>query len=481
MEEMILLLALWGLGEGLWAQTPTASDLHSPSATEAVGNMINSYIEQMNEINQSDQVRCSRQGSAINECRAINGYPRPNSTPLAMDGGPETELCSHHWQADGINLRQMGNQCKSQLDRFSSNYVPPSVKDMAAQGFTSVVPVPPTTTAPAHSTSPPVLSPSTKSPPVQELIEKRKVIFARAKQLQAKVASACCNGDPECQKSFTRLEISMCEPPKNPNAEDPCARGAGHTIPALQSSQMWNHLYLHYFKDSTRAQTAQLEPIREVIQSFYTPLRTLNQIPYAMAGATIPLPVPGKITLSPYVRLKKTENIYYQDTWQSTVVHELFHACDIIKAQQNALSDQDPVRALAGLTRLRRSYLSTEEGRCTLKPPSTTHMRLLWKSLGESEDLALCLEKVLDHTTQPQHLNFCKDTCHNYYQHELFAQAAEVLFLEEDLFPSAYPLKSCFGFQDIEHPLGVNVLECLAQNSATFRRNFKKVFRCDQK
>lgn len=421
--------------------------------------MANIVSQDIQKINQSSAERCAFLKPVDHECAAINTYPRPNNMSLAINGGKESPLCLEHLK--GLNRKKSDmNSCSTKSDRYSLTHVASTQADMTSRGFYSL-----TTQYDDKNI---------------ETIRKKKSeeIFNLADRIRSQVAVSCCGRDNiSCISDMVRVNVELCAPPSDPNEPDPCTDEAYYSLPQAQLYDMWSTFDKTLTRElSAKSKSAKLEAARAVLNSLYD--QYWNHFLTAWYGSGEKVPVPGKVVLPPYFKLKESAELYGDSTVNSTLEHEFYHACDYIKAQQKVLAGlQKPDEAYAAIKRLEAQFLSWGDA-CQASLERKEYFRNLWTEQGETKDLAICLEQVTENTQKQDRAGYCQGACLGSYLFEAYAQMSTLLAYNESTYPATYPITACFGNQDSHHPASLDVFECAAQFSEKFRKQFKKVLRC---
>jgi hypothetical protein len=419
----------------------------------------NIITHDIQKLNQSRAERCALLKPVDHECAAINTYPRPNNLSLAINGGNESPLCVVH--LSGLNKKKSDmNNCSTKSDRYSPLHVANTQADMASSGFLS-------------------LTTKYDDKNVETLRKKKsEELFTLADRIRSQVAVSCCGrANTSCINDMVRVEVELCAPPSDTNEPDPCTDEAYYTIPQSQIYDIWDTFDKTLSREkSAKSNSPKLEASRAVLNYLYDGY--WNHFLTAWYGTGQKVPVPGKVVLSPYFKLKESEELYGDSTVNSTLEHEFYHACDYIKAQQKVLEGlQKPDEAYIAIKRLEAQFLSSGDV-CQFSPERKEYFRNLWMDHGETKDLAICLEQITENTQKQDRIGYCQGACQGSYLSESYAQMSTLLAYSELTYPATYPITTCFGSQDSKHPLGLEVFECAAQFSEKFRKQFKKVFRC---
>lgn len=381
--------------------------------------------------------------SSSPECDAINEYPRPENVALAFLGGPENKMCSHYFRTYNFNRSDL-NFCEKPQSRYNEAHTPLSEEQMAGKGQVSIF--------------------KSKG---EELKKQQQDVFRLAEKAKHEVAFSCCKKDIACYKSMLGVKVSICEPPDDPNVPDYCSDDATYQVSIGQRVEIFATIQENYSSSKHVNQNDEIKKIKERIDPSFGSFT--GKLVTNLARSNGSYPVSGEVVLSPYSG---------QSNSVASLNHEFNHACDYIKAQQLAINGEEkPKEAYWATERLVASFFNTED-RCKDSTEVKEYFRTLWTNLGESKDLALCLEKNIESTSEPGKPRYCKKLCKGVQLLESFGVAREIASLNEHSLSSIYPAKACFGVLDERHPMHMDVLECLAQYSPSFNKQFKRVFNC---
>lgn len=388
-------------------------------------------------LNKSQSRMCD---PSINNCSLIKNYPGKQ-----MSDNP---LCEEYWKNSKTSKVQL-NSCNTNKDRFSKGHIPESQNSMQNMGLQA-------------------LTNRTSNKDERSLNKKKMAeIETEAREVMNGVADSCCGKNQDCIKSMKSIEVKFCIPPKNPNEPDPCTNDAYYTLTTQQVSQLKNSLYKNYVVNNMES-SKEAQEVRRIVSMLYN--ESDSSLLKDLKSSFISLPIAGRVVFSPYVSEMTTAN-----TRKAVATHEFFHACDILKAQQKLFNEQKDMGVVLQNIRRVQNILSND---CKIDESLKSSYRNLWSEIGETTELSKCIEQLANDSTKANSISFCADACPSRILAEGFAHAAAMIVADSEASKQLYPI-GCYQPSDKFHPLTADLIECVAQHSPRFKKNFKSTYNCN--
>lgn len=376
---------------------------------------------------------------SVNNCTIIKNYPGKQTS--------DNPLCEEYWKHSKTSKSNL-NSCNTNKDRFSEGHIPESQNSMQNMGLQT-------------------LTNRTNNKDERSLNKKKMAeIESEAREVMDSVASSCCTKDQACIKNMKSIEIKFCTPPTNPNEPDPCTNEAYYTLKDQQISQLKNSMYKKYVANNME-NSKDAQEVRRIVSMLYN--ESDSSLLKDLKSSFISLPIAGRVVFSPYVSEMATANIR-----KAVATHEFFHACDMVKAQNKLFNEQNDMKIVLQNIRRIHNFLSND---CKLDESIKSSYQNLWSEMGESTELAKCIEQLATDSTKLNSKSFCSDACPSRILAEGFAHAASLIVATGEVSKQLYPA-GCHSPSDKLHPLTADLIECVAQHSPRFKKIFKSTYNC---
>jgi len=195
----------------------------------------------------------------------------------------------------------------------------------------------------------------------------------------------------------------------------------------------------------------------------------------------------GNIVLSSYI--SKSVGIA---GIEPVMLHELGHACSMIRMQNWAMDGQknNPSHALtSGLAPAERmlralratKWLDSARDRCNPELELPEAYFDFWQAVGETRGFAGCLYQLAADNQKQLIDRACPGLCPGHYLEESVGIAFSLLLGDlkgqaDSVFPN-----TCDHVRDGQHPMVSDVADCLMQNSPRFRARMGAAYHCQAK
>jgi hypothetical protein len=378
-------------------------------------------------------------------CEALKKYPKAEDEKLSFEAGEISAICRPFVKLQRHELDRCGDAerdpytvnspalsaataSSSSRDPSSSKFTWASRSEMSKRGKYNLFADP-------------------------EARDQREVLMKRIGELKDSARQLCCGNDLNCQSSFMKVDVSLCKPQEDPNAPDPCVFGGSYKMPG----EGYTAIFRVIQKIHGSASATEFKRIAEKnlggSDGLFEPMPDLNR---------------GNIVLSSYV--SKAQGVA---ALEPVILHELGHACSMVRMQQNSLASRDTEKSLRA-TR----WLDSARSRCNQDIELPEAYYDFWESLGESHKFAACLYQLATDNQKQKVDHSCPGLCPGHYMEESVGIAFSLLSgdvsgLAQSVFPN-----TCDHVRDGQHPMVSDVAECLVQNSPRFRDKLKRAYGC---
>jgi hypothetical protein len=178
----------------------------------------------------------------------------------------------------------------------------------------------------------------------------------------------------------------------------------------------------------------------------------------------------GSITLSSYISVDNGSA-----SMDPVILHELGHACSMVKMQEASIDSSDMPRALRAA-----EWLDSAKRRCDPNFKIPAAVDDFWESVGESRELSACLKDLAVSNQKKLIDKPCNGLCPGHYLEESVGIAFSLLLGDLDGSASAVFPNTCDHVRDGQHPMVSDVAECLMQNSPRFRARLSSTYGCSE-
>lgn len=361
-------------------------------------------------------------------CEVLKSYPRGLAHKLSFEGGKLSEICSAFTKRTRAELDRCGD---SATDPYVSQYTWPSRLQLLARGKVNLY------------------TDRELSPVLPDFMK-------RIDDLRRHAANECCVDDVDCRLGMQAVRVEFCKPQSHDDQPDACVFGGNYRMSAAGYDSSFQAILSRSTTSSKQA--AEIKRIAR---------RNLGgRMPSSVQdGGLLPR---GSIVLSSYVSKKDGVKAL-----EPVLMHEFGHACSMVRMQNSALNMNDLERATRAT-----EWLDQAKSRCDLAVPPSAAYEDFWIALGETRELAACLQRLATLNQQQVIDRPCKNLCPGHYLEESVGIAFSLLAGEiaggvESVFPN-----TCDHTRDAQHPMVADVAECLAENSVKFRARVAKAYGC---
>ncbi len=397
-------------------------------------------------------------------CSAISNYSLSEKPLSPFNITSDYPLCVPYWSKYKVDIKKF-NVCGSNESSSSPNFQAKTRARLESRGFSAI-------------------GVDSRDARIEEIKnQKKKEITEKFELVRKQVSEVCCQKNDKCKAAMRKVDFEFCEASLATDTPDKCTFDADFELPEDQIKSMWASFRKYYQSIESSNSENTIVAIKSIIDPLFENSRgEFNAVFEGVITSDIPLS--GKVILSPYVRVQNVSDpMANEDRFIENISHEIIHSCEIVKAQQMVLNgENNPKIALSATERLQRGYIQTTK-KCETTSEIRQYHRELWSEVGESPELAKCVESVVDEAADSRNANsseYCKGACHSIMLVESFSQAMELILFDRSREPTVYPIKACYELLDENHPLNVKILECVARHSNRFRSNFNSVFKCSE-
>ena len=403
-----------GLAMDRAAETGARVELNPDSA---------SYGTESHQTSSASKFSLPTESAKGSVCHALTQYPKLE-TNLSFHSNVVSNICQPFIKYNRGELDRCGDQ---KSDPYLSKFTWPTRAEMSRRGKVNVF-----TDATYASRLPELLS--------------------RAESLRARATDLCCSPDDiRCRDGMAAVKFEVCKPSTDPNQPDPCVFGGTYRMPGTG--------YDSIFRAISRQRG---EGVATQLRS----IASLNLLGRPAGDAGL---ASGSITLSSYISLDNGSA-----SMDPVILHELGHACSMVKMQTASLSDDKP-RALRAA-----QWLDSAKRRCdpNFKIPEAADD--FWQSVGETRELSSCLKDLAISNQKKLIDKPCNGLCPGHYLEESVGIAFSLLLGDLDGSASAVFPNTCDHVRDGQHPMVSDVAECLMQNSPRFRSRMAHAYGCSE-
>jgi hypothetical protein len=361
-------------------------------------------------------------------CHALAEYPKL-ATELSFHANVISNVCRPFIKYSRPELDRCGDQ---KSDPYLSKYTWPSRAEMARRGKVNV------------------FADAAYASRLPEMLK-------RAESLRARATDLCCApGDLTCRKAMAAVKFEVCKPSSDPNQPDPCVFGGTYRMPGAGYDSIFRAIAR---SNRGGGEAAQLRSIAST--NLFGRAKGAEE-PSGIAS--------GSITLSSYISIENGSA-----SADPVILHELGHACSMVKMQVASLDSTNQGRALRAA-----QWIDSAKKRCDPNFKIPAAVDDFWQSIGESKDLSACLTDLAVSNQKKLVDKPCNGLCPGHYLEESVGIAFSLLLGDLDGSASAVFPNTCDHVRDGQHPMVSDVAECLMQNSPRFRARLSKAYGCNE-
>lgn len=366
----------------------------------------------------------SSQQAHGNVCGALGQYPKVAAS-LSFHSNVISNICQPFIKYSRPELDRCGDQ---RSDPYLSKFTWPSRAEMSRRGKVNVF------TEAAYTARLPEM-------------------MHRAEELRDRATDLCCGpNDVRCRAGMHAVKFDVCKPSSDPNAPDPCVFGGTFRMPGTGYDAIFRAI-AHAHGDGEA-----LASMHEIATH-----NLLGRGPASSEGVQS-----GSITLSSYISIDSGSA-----SMEPVILHELGHACSMVRMEEAATDSSQPVKALHAT-----EWLDSAKRRCdpNFKFPEAADD--FWESVGESRELSSCLKDLASLNQKKLIDKPCNGLCPGHYLEESVGIAFSLLLGDLDGSASAVFPNTCDHVRDGQHPMVSDVAECLLQTSPRFRSRMAQAYGC---
>lgn len=368
-------------------------------------------------------------GRSAQVCDAIESYPRASSSELSFRSGVVSRICQPFIRYRRAELDRCGD---SHSDPYLSKFTWPSRNEMAKRGRANIY------TDQAYQAQLPRL-------------------LTRVNELRQKATDLCCApGDLQCRRGMADVAVTVCKPKSDPNQPDPCVFGGTFRMPGAG----YDSIFRAIARQRGPGAAAELRAIAEQNLTGARGIASLASGPQS-----------GSITLTSYVSEDGGTS-----AMEPVILHELGHACSMVKMQNAALETSTPELSLKALRATK--WLDSAKKRCDPNYRIPEAVDDFWESIGESRELSSCLKDIATLNQKNQIDKPCNGLCAGHYIEESVGIAFSLLLGNLNGGPDGVFPNTCDHVRDGQHPMVSDVADCLMQHSPRFRARMREAYGC---
>lgn len=366
-------------------------------------------------------------------CEIVSQYPKVATDQLSFKTGVVSRICQPFVQYRRSDLDRCGD---SHADPYLSKFTWPSRAEMARRGKANIY------TDVAFQAQLPRL-------------------MNRAEELRNRATELCCApGDTQCRKGMSEVAFNICKPKSDPNQPDPCVFGGTYRMPGSGYDSIFRAI-------SRQRGSGAASELRAIAEQNLGASRRLASLSGSSAG-----PQSGSITLTSYVSADGGAQ-----AMEPVILHELGHACSMVKMQNASLDGSTPEAMTKALRATK--WLDSAKRRCDPNYRIPDAVDDFWESIGETKELSSCLKDLTVLNQKQQIDKPCNGLCAGHYIEESVGIAFSLLLGNlnggvDGVFPN-----TCDHVRDGQHPMVSDVAECLMQHSPRFRTRMKQAYGCN--
>lgn len=358
-------------------------------------------------------------------CHALAQYPKL-TTELSFHANVISNVCRPFIKYSRPELDRCGDQ---KSDPYLSKFTWPSRAEMARRGKVNV------------------LADAAYASRLPEMLK-------RAESLRARATDLCCAPDDlKCRGAMAAVKFEVCKPSSDPHQPDPCVFGGTYRMPGAG----YDSIFRAIARQRGEGTAAQLRSIAST--NLFGRAKGADE-PSGIAS--------GSITLSSYISLENGSA-----SADPVILHELGHACSMVKMQAASIDSTNLSRALRAA-----QWIDSAKKRCDPNFKIPAAVDDFWQSIGESKDLSACLTDLAVSNQKKLVDKPCNGLCPGHYLEESVGIAFSLLLGDLDGSASAVFPNTCDHVRDGQHPMVSDVAECLMQNSPRFRARLSKAYGC---
>lgn len=362
-------------------------------------------------------------------CDALKQYPKASSELLSFRTQTLSSICQPFVRQSRPELDRCGAKG---VDPYASLYTWPSRAELASKKGNLYT-----------------------DEPLKPQLDRLKL---KIEEMRIKAANVCCGSDSSCRAGMAQVEFEICQPKSDPNEPDPCVFGGSFHMPGSAYDSIF-----------TAIKNVKGSGVADELRSVAS--KNLSGRQARTTASRAPM---GRITLSSYVPL--SEGI---DAAEPVIAHELGHACSMVKMKNAAVNTSTPQAAQKALRAAK--WLDSAKKRCNADFELPEASFDFWESMGESRELATCLNDIAIVNQKQAVDKPCNGLCVGHYLEESVGVAFSLLVGDLNGSPNAVFPNTCDHVRDAQHPLVSDVAECLAQYSPRFRERLSQAYSCSDK
>lgn len=360
-------------------------------------------------------------------CHALAQYPKLQGE-LSFHANVVSNICQPFIKYSRPELDRCGDQ---KSDPYLSKFTWPSRNEMARRGKVNVI------------------ADASYASRLPEMLK-------RAESLRSRATDLCCGPDDlKCRDAMAAVKFEVCKPSNDPNQPDPCVFGGTYRMPGAG----YDSIFRAIARQRGEGVASQLRSIASV-----------NLLGRPSASGEPTGVASGSITLSSYVSLENGSA-----SADPVILHELGHACSMVKMQTASLDMTNSQRALRAT-----QWIDSAKKRCDPNFKIPAAVDDFWQSVGESRELSSCLTDLAVSNQKKLIDKPCNGLCPGHYLEESVGIAFSLLLGDLDGSASAVFPNTCDHVRDGQHPMVSDVAECLMQHSPRFRSRMAKAYGCSE-